>query len=84
MVQKIKTDVDGLLLILIIKQIFAIHFAENEFVLIFCTESSLSKPVFIFSTIFKIKKNIFHIFWVKSCRNLIFIEFADFLSITCP
>ena len=60
MVKKIKTDVDRLLLILIIKIKFTIYFAEIELFFNFETKSSLSTFVSIFSNISKICETKFY------------------------
>ena len=51
MAEKIKTDVDSLLLMLIMKTNFPIYFAKIELFFNFKTKISLSTSVFIFSII---------------------------------
>ena len=60
MSEKIETDVDGLLLVLIMKK-NSIYFAKNDLFFIFETKSSLSTSVFIFSTVSQILKTKFHV-----------------------
>ena len=55
MFEKIKTNVDRLLLVSIMKKKCSIYFAKTELFFIFKTKSSLSTSVFIF------------IFWTQTC-----------------
>ena len=84
MMEKIKTEVDRLLLVLTIKRIFPIYFAKIDLFFNFESKSSLSTSVFILSTIFQILKGTFHVLYTQTCRNLKSIKFANFSSITCP
>ena len=54
MVEKVKTDVDSLLLVLIMKKKNFDKFCKIELFLTFQTKSCLSTSVSIFSTIFQI------------------------------
>ena len=83
MVEKIKTDVDRLLLVSTMKKQCPIYFAETELFFNFETKNSLSTSVFIF-TISQISKIKFYVLQTEACRNLKAIKFAYFLSITCP
>ena len=56
MVEKIKTDVDGLLFVLTVKKNFPIYFAKFELFFNLDTKSSLFTSIFIFSTISQIFK----------------------------
>ena len=76
MAEKIKMDVDRLLLILIMKTKFPIYFAKIELFSNFETKSSLSTSVFIFSAISQILKTTFYVFWTQTYRNLKSIKFA--------
>ena len=49
MIKKMKTDVDRLLLVLIMKTNLLVYFAKNELHFNFKTKSSLSRSTFIFS-----------------------------------
>ena len=60
-------DVVRLLLVLTIKK-FPIDIAKIKLFFNFGTKSSLSTSVFIFSTIFQIKKILLHILF-KKCRS---------------
>ena len=60
-VEKMKTDVDRLLSVLIIRHKCPIHFAEIELFFIFETKSSLYTSVFIFSTISQILEKKFDV-----------------------
>ena len=84
MSEKIKVDVDRLLLVLIIKTTFPIYFAKIELFFNFETQSSLSTFVLIFFNISEILETKFYALWTQTCRNLKSIKFANFLSITCP
>ena len=84
MVEMIKTDVDGLLLVLIMKQIFRYIFLKFNLFFIFEAKSSLSISVLIFSTISQILKSKFYVLWTQTCKILKSIIFTDFRSITCP
>ena len=84
MVEKIKPDVDKLLLVLTIKKMFPIYFAEIKLFLNRKTKSSLSSSVFIFANIFEILKTKFYALWTQTWRNIKSIIYATFLNITCP
>ena len=62
MVEKIKTDVDKLLLVLTMNKIFPIYIAEIELFLNFETKTSLSTSVFIFTTISQFSETKFYVF----------------------
>ena len=83
-VEKIKTDVDKLLLVLTMKIFFSIYFAKIELFLNFETKRSLSTSVFIFSTISQILKRNCYVLQTQTCRNLRSIKLSNFSSITCP
>ena len=57
MIEMVKTDVDGLLLVLIIKKLFRYILLKLNLFFIFETKSSLSTSVFIFFAISQILKN---------------------------
>ena len=76
MLEKRKTDVDGLLLVLIRKKNFGI-FSKIELFFISETKCSRSTSVFIFSAIFKILKTKFYVVWILTCRNLKSIKFPN-------
>ena len=63
MVEKIKTDVDKLLLVLTMNTIFPIYIAKIELFLNFVTKSSLFTSVFIFNTIYQILKWKFYVYF---------------------
>ena len=67
----------NLFLALIMKKKILIYFAKIELFSILETRSSLSMPVFIFSTISQISKTKFHVIWTQTCRNLKSIKFAN-------
>ena len=71
MLEKIKTDVDGLLSVLIMKTKISVYFAKIKLFFIFETRNGLSTSVFIFSTISQILKTKFHVAWTQTCRSLI-------------
>ena len=83
MVEKMKTEVDRLLFVLIIKKKFP-KYSEKLNFFNFQTKSSLSTFVFIFSNISKILETKFYAPWTQTCRNLKSIKFSSFLSFTCP
>ena len=78
MLEKIKTDVDGILLFLIMEKKISVYFAKIELFIISEIKSSLSTSVFIFSTISQILKTKFHVVWTQTCRNLKSIKLANF------
>ena len=84
MLEKMKMDVDGVHLVLIMKTNFSVYFSKIELYIIYKTKNCLSTSVFTFSTISKILKTKFHVVWTQTRRNLKSIKFANFLSITCP
>ena len=61
MTEKIKTDVDKLLLIMTTEKKFPIDYNKIELFLNFETRSSVSTPVFIFSAISQILKRKIHV-----------------------
>ena len=63
MAEKIKTDIDRLLLVLLMKTNFPIYFAKIELLFNFETKSSLSTFVFIFSAISEILETTFYVLW---------------------
>ena len=76
MVEKMKTDVDRLLLDWTIKK--CLHrFCWNFIFFIFLTKSCLSTSGFIFSIISRILKSKFYVFLTQTCRNLKSIKFAN-------
>ena len=60
MVEKMKTDVDRLISVLIMKKKFPIYVSKIELLVIFETKSSLC--IIYFSTISQILKTKFHVF----------------------
>ena len=66
------------------KKQFPIYFPKIELFFIFETKSSLSTPIFIFSTIPQSLKTKFDVHWTQTCINPKLIKFANFLSIACP
>ena len=77
--EKIKTDVDKPLLVLITKNNVPVHFAKIALYFIFGTKSSLSTSVFIFSTISQILKTKFYVVWTQTCKKLTLIKFANLM-----
>ena len=77
MVEKMKTDVDRLLLVLIMEKNFQ-NILWNYTFIIFETKSSLSTSFFNFSTISHIFKTKFYVLWTSTCRNLKTVKFANF------
>ena len=61
MAEKIKTDVDRLLLVLIMKTNSPIYFANIELSFNFETKRSVSTSAFIFSTVSQIFKREFYV-----------------------
>ena len=78
MVEKIKTNVGRLLLVLIMKTNFPIYFAKIELFFNFETKCTLSTSVFIFPNTSKILETTFYVFWTQTCRNLKSIKFVSF------
>ena len=76
MAEKIKTDLDRLLLVLIRKTNFSIYFAKIKPFFKFETKSILSTTFFIFSNISAILETQFYTLWTQTCRNLKSIKFA--------
>ena len=70
MSEKIKTGVDRLLLVVIMKTNFPIYFVKTELFLNFETYLRLSTSVFILSNIPEILKTKFYALWTQTCRNL--------------
>ena len=68
-VEKIKTDVNRLLLISKMKKSSILEKYTEKFVFIIKTKNSPSTSVFIFSDISQILKTKFDIFWTLTCRN---------------
>ena len=83
MVEKIKSDVDRLLVVSKLKKssILAKHIG---IFFIVATKSSLSTSLFIFSTISQILKTKFYVFWKQTCRNWTKYELATFLKYHMP
>ena len=69
MVEKIKMDVDKLLLLSTMNTILPIYIAKIGLFFNSETKISLSTSVFIFTTISKILKRTFYIFWTRTCRE---------------
>ena len=84
MPEKIKTDVNKLLLVLIMKTNFPIYFSKIELFFNFETKSRISTSVSIFSNISEILETKFYALWTQTRRNLKSVKFANFRSITCP
>ena len=61
MVEKTKTDVDRLLMVLTMEINFLICFGKIELIFNFETKNSLTTPVLVFSAISQILKTIFYI-----------------------
>ena len=85
MAQKIKTDVDRLLLVLIMKKKYVDIFCKIELLFLFSKPKVVYVRTFLFYRPFsQILRTKFCVFWTQTCRNRKSIKFANLLGITCP
>ena len=70
MVEKIKMDVDRLLLVSKFKKSSILAKYISKFVFIIENKSSPSTSLFIFSNMSGISKTKFYIFWIQTCMIL--------------
>ena len=75
MIEKVKLDVDKLLLVLTTRKVL-IGFAKIELFLFFKPKVVLSMSAFTFSIISQILETKCYAFWTQTCRNLKSIIFA--------